>query len=242
MPLGQLFSGWKDFVSKQPKILCRFDELAQLNHCVGDEVKGTIFLSSQSDFRVASLEVTLVGREEVQHGAKKAQSTIRPTLMFKVINQAGFPAGSHVFPFALPIPPDTQPTVFCPGHFVAAYSLQADLKLTDGSSEVYAFYQDVCLHIPVPSGLPPAFVEKKQGRLLHHQECLTLRCIPSSSILQLGVPFSLDLSLQNDTRKEVSRVIVGLERTVHTGKSRKAKTLTVIYQEEVREAVLPGGK
>ena len=138
--------------------------------------------------------------------------------------------GDYSYPFEFSLPIDLEPSVSSPGSFHTTYSLRVELKLSKFKSNPLVDTFLLYIHKPSLQLLAPTFNAKLQRGIIH-KDRVFLTCLPASQTLQLFEALKIDISIRNESRKDITRLIVGLEQKVI--KNKKQKLVSLVYQTDV---------
>lgn len=228
------------FKSKKTNIRLDF-ELANYNIKAGEDLEGELIFRKDQAVKISGLRIKVQGIEknnQPSSGGNEIDEKKREKIFFEsnyqnlVANKTTAQAGDSNFEFKIRIPENLPPTVNH-SYFEVKYEILAEILFSKGSPVLgkSAFY----LHPPEPTGLPNSFTEKKDKGLLS-KENLILRVTPDKNVYKSANPISFDLTITNNTKKDVPRLIIGVERLF---KYSKKSEENILFQMEITKPKLP---
>lgn len=206
--------------------------LTKQNWEIGEQISGKILFRKNQTVKHNGIKARFVGRETFTQASRDKDKIVFDTECVSVAEKGKTIEGDTVLPFTFTIPEGLPPSVNIPGVGIIKYEVTARLLLKTGdiTSDI-----EVYIHKPTPSSLPLTYNDKKDWGLLS-KESLLLRCIPDKIMYLPGNTMELEMTIDNRTKKDVSRILVGIERTIKCGKQKDSTSITQI---EIPRGVLP---
>jgi len=212
----------------QPEVKVKFSKIERRNYCTGETVSGVVNIDCAAWTKISSLRVLISGKEDCYIGTHEVkQRPVGAQTPITIKKHSRLDPGIYSYPFEFAIPTNLQPSISSPGSFNTMYSLRVELRLSKYKLIPFVDTYLLYIHKPAVKLLAPTFNAKlHRGVFRKHQTCLT--CLPSSRTLQLYEPLKLDISIENQSRKNITRMIISLEKKVAKGK--KHKEFSTVYQ------------
>jgi len=207
-------------------------------------IDGTIILRVKDEsLPISSLRVRLEGVEtyiKPTHALSEKSRREKSRQFFEVHTAVPHPSkentGEVSYPFQLLIPSNIPPSMDWPGRATISYNLQAEITLAGSKPTIVKF--PVFIHSSPSKELPPTFVDKKESGVMHNKTLL-LRCVTPRFLWNCGEFCHLELTISNQTRKNVTRVLFGLLQSIKVGKVVEEK---LIFHTDAMKVIPVGGK
>lgn len=207
--------------------------LQKQNYELGEQITGNVLFRKDQPLKYDLVRARFFGFECYPVDGKEKVKPISEKAEYIAIADKGkLPAGDTMFPIQFSIPNSLPPSFKC-ANTAIKYEIQADVLFNGGAC--ISSVAEVCIVRPNPSEISPTFTEKKEWGLLH-KESLKIRCIPNKSLYDPSDSAIIELNVNNGTKKDVTRIIVSLVRTLKIGKKTEKKT---VCEKEVPRNLLP---
>ena len=228
------------FKSKKTNIRLDF-ELENYNVKSGEDVEGELIFRKDQTVKICGLRIKVQGIEknnQPSSGGNEIDEKKREKIFYEsnfqtlITNKTSLQAGDSNYEFKFRLPENLPPTVNH-SYFEVKYEMQAEILFSKGSpvQGKSVFF----VHPPEPAGLPNSFTEKKDKGLLS-KENVILRVTPDKNVYKPSNPISFDLTITNNTKKDVPRLIIGVERLL---KYSKKSEDNILFQMEITKPKLP---
>ena len=234
------------FGKKKAKANCTLDfELNKDSWEIGETITGNVILRKDAAVAVESVKVRIVGQEwyrvtdsyDVPENKRSKSKIIFDTQWLTISStpKAKEPAGESRYPIKIKLATDLSPStnvletariyyeIQCEAHAGAPLVASKDL-----------FILKALLNEPVA-----AFVDKKTFFM---KDPITLRCLPDKREYHTNDHIVLDLSVDNRSPKEITRIFVRLVSKLKYGSNKDSKNILTLEITKPKLPILSGQK
>ena len=208
--------------------------LTKQNWEIGEQITGKILFRKDQPVKFSGIRARFIGIESVMMDDKPKEKAVFDTEFVEVSTKGKAAVGDSVFPFQFTIPEGIPPSINVAGLASIKYEVRAQL-LIKGHTVMITSELEVFIHQRMPAELPLTHNDKKEWGLIY-KESLLLRVIPDKMMYNPGESIELDMTIDNKTKKDVSRILVGVSRSL---KRVKHIEETFIVQIEIPRNLLP---
>lgn len=195
--------------------------MEKLHYEAGEFITGNVVFQKDQPMKIAFVRIGLLGEERVKAlDDSKGSDKVKSKRMFEFTpvtifgSKARQEAGESSYPFRVKVPENAAPSALVEGKYHIRYELLAEAGFPN-SKDLLSTAQKVQIHATIPQAAErnepvPAFTEKKSYKFKQ----LSLRCVTNKHLFLAGDSVELDLSIDNKTTKEISRLIITCEQKI----------------------------